>query len=213
MSQHIDGMEGRWVPDPDDPEFEVWEELGPRTSPEAAAEWDAMLAKNDAARCVAHKKSGERCRRLAIQGATVCRAHGGASGHVRRAARVRLEMAADRVAKELLKLAVSDNAPDNVKLAAIKDALDRAGLSAKTAVEVEVGPSKAFEDVLELSCLVAAAQRPAQSVACPTPRTRIPTGWKVRSSTRRPPTWTTRHPRHVCDPARSRRTRQHATRD
>ncbi|KXO87839.1 hypothetical protein AXK56_15800 [Tsukamurella pulmonis] len=35
-----------------------------------------------------------------------------------------------------------------MKLAAIKDALDRAGLSAKTAVEVEVGPSKAFEDVL-----------------------------------------------------------------
>ncbi|BDH56579.1 hypothetical protein MTP03_15180 [Tsukamurella sp. PLM1] len=63
-------------------------------------------------------------------------------------ARVRLEMAADRMAKELLKIAVSDDAPDTVKLNAIKDALDRAGLSAKTAVEVEVGPSKAFEDVL-----------------------------------------------------------------
>lgn len=147
MSQHIDGMEGRWVPDPDDPEFEVWEEIGPRTTPEAAAEWDAMLAKNDGARCVAHRKNGERCRRLAIQGATVCRAHGGASGHVRRAARVRLEMAADRMAKELLKIAVSDDAPDNVKLAAIKDALDRAGLSARTAVEVSVDP-KPFEQLL-----------------------------------------------------------------
>ncbi|MDH3022668.1 hypothetical protein [Gordonia alkanivorans] len=53
------------------------------------------------------------------------------------------------MAKELLKIAVSEDAPDNVKLAAIRDALDRAGLSAKTAVDVEVGPSKGFEQVLE----------------------------------------------------------------
>lgn len=174
---------GRWVADPDDPEWEVWEpataeageaEAGevetPKvdageiekmavitrngyrestTTPEAAAKWDAMLEDNDAVRCVAHKKSGERCRRLAIKGATVCRVHGGASGHVKRAARVRLEMAADRMAKELLKIAVSDDAPEHVKLAAIKDALDRAGLGAKTAVEVEVGPNKPFQEVLE----------------------------------------------------------------
>lgn len=139
---------GRWIPDPDDPDYEVWEEVGPRTSPEAAAKWDAMLEDNDAARCVAHKKSGERCRRLAIKGATVCRVHGGASGHVKRAARARLENAADRMAKNLLKLAVDDDVADGVRLAATNSALDRAGLSAKTAVEVEVGPSKGFEQIL-----------------------------------------------------------------
>ncbi|WP_412475542.1 hypothetical protein ACK8HH_03630 [Gordonia sp. LUNF6] len=139
---------GHWETDPEDPEFEVWVVDPPRTTPEAAAKWDAMLEENDSARCVAHKKTGERCRRLAIKGATVCRVHGGASGHVRRAARARLEMAADRMAKELLKIAVSDEAPDHVKLAAIKDALDRAGLSAKTAVEVSVDP-KPFEGILE----------------------------------------------------------------
>ncbi|MFK4361680.1 hypothetical protein ABH939_005204 [Rhodococcus sp. 27YEA6] len=63
-------------------------------------------------------------------------------------ARVRLELAADRMAKELLGIATADDAPAAVKLAAIKDALDRAGLSAKTAVSVEVGPSKPFEELL-----------------------------------------------------------------
>ncbi|MGW0042266.1 hypothetical protein [Rhodococcus sp. NPDC003348] len=50
--------------------------------------------------------------------------------------------------KELLRIAVDDDAPAAVKLAAIKDALDRAGLSAKTAVSVEVGPTPAYEAIL-----------------------------------------------------------------
>jgi hypothetical protein len=37
----------------------------------------------------------------------------------------------------------------SVKLAAIRDALDRAGLAARTAVEVEVGPPKPYEAILE----------------------------------------------------------------
>jgi hypothetical protein len=58
-------------------------------------------------------------------------------------------MAADRMAKNLLKIAVDDDAPDSVKLSATNSALDRAGLSAKTAVEVQVGPNKPFQDILE----------------------------------------------------------------
>ena len=57
-------------------------------------------------------------------------------------------MAADRMAKELLGIATADDAPPAVKLAAIRDALDRAGLSPKTAVEIEVGPTKAYESLL-----------------------------------------------------------------
>ncbi|MBW0273213.1 hypothetical protein ATM97_24325 [Nocardia sp. MH4] len=52
------------------------------------------------------------------------------------------------MAEKLLGIATDDDAPYAVKLAAIKDALDRAGVSAKTAVEVEVN-LKPWEKVFE----------------------------------------------------------------
>ncbi|MFT3663316.1 MAG: hypothetical protein QM809_18710 [Gordonia sp. (in: high G+C Gram-positive bacteria)] len=141
---------GRWVPDPDDPEYEVWE-----TAPKEVADDrpDDDLSWQDGRQptrtCSAHRTNGKPCRKAAINGGTVCATHGGRAPQVKRAARARLENAADRMAKELLKIAVSDDAPDSVKLSAIKDALDRAGLSAKTAVEVSVDP-KPFEQVLDV---------------------------------------------------------------
>ena len=90
-------------------------------------------------RCVAHRKSGEHCLKIAIRGARVCRFHGGAAGHVKRKARERLELAADRMAKELLGMATGAES-EAVKLNAIRDALDRSGLGAKTEVSVEIKP-------------------------------------------------------------------------
>ena len=82
-------------------------------------------------------RTGEACKLPPLKGSNVCRSHGGAAPQVKRKARQRIEEAADRMACELLKMATDDNVADSVKLAAIRDALDRAGLAAKNAVEVE----------------------------------------------------------------------------
>ncbi|MCX2756598.1 MULTISPECIES: hypothetical protein [unclassified Gordonia (in: high G+C Gram-positive bacteria)] len=99
--------------------------------------------------CTARKTNGQPCTRIAIAGGNVCPAHGGLAPHIQAKARARLQSAADRMAKELLGIATDDDAPAAVKLAAIRDALDRAGLSAKTAIEVDVTP-KGFEQVLDV---------------------------------------------------------------
>mgnify|MGYP005993608961 CR=1 FL=1 len=89
------------------------------------------------------------CNNPPIHGTTVCRMHGGSAPQVKAAARVRIERAADRMAKELLGIAADEGTPPAVRLAAICDALDRSGLGAKTAVEVSVGPQKPWEVVFE----------------------------------------------------------------
>lgn len=99
-------------------------------------------------RCVAHKKNGEQCKNAALKGATVCRYHGGAAPHVKRAARARLEKAADLMAQQLLGIAVGAES-EAVKLAAIRDALDRAGLKPPAEVVLSQGESKPYEELFE----------------------------------------------------------------
>lgn len=81
--------------------------------------WAQATPQVQARRCVAHRKNGNRCRRAAINGATVCRTHGGATRHIRNAAKVRLQNAADLMARELLKMATDDHVSDAVKLSGL----------------------------------------------------------------------------------------------
>jgi hypothetical protein len=78
---------------------------------------------------------------------------------VKRKARERLEEASDRLARELLSMATDPSVAESVRLSAIKDALDRGGVSAKSAVEVEVGPLKPYEQILDGLARVEAGSR------------------------------------------------------
>jgi len=98
--------------------------------------------------CVRIKRNGERCQKPPILGGAVCRFHGGAASHVKLAAKARLENAADRMAEQLLGIALNEEMKPEVRLAAIKDALDRAGLSPRQALDV-VHELKPWEQVLD----------------------------------------------------------------
>lgn len=98
---------------------------------------DWWLDRNDQNRCVAHRKNGERCLKPAIRGATVCRTHGGAAPQVVAKAQARLANEADNMAKGLIDMAKTAQS-EAVKLKAHTEALDRAGVVAKTEVTVSV---------------------------------------------------------------------------
>jgi hypothetical protein len=93
-----------------------------------------------ARRCSAHRTNGEPCSGWAIKGGSVCRTHGGAAPQTLQAARMRLLAAADPAAAELVRIALNRKEPRAVQLAAIRDLLDRAGLSARQVVDVTVSP-------------------------------------------------------------------------
>ncbi|WP_160110837.1 hypothetical protein [Mycolicibacterium houstonense] len=63
------------------------------------------------------------------------------------AAQRRLQQAADALTTRLIGFALDQGVPDAIALQAVKDALDRAGLSPKTAVEVDVA-LKPYERIL-----------------------------------------------------------------
>lgn len=100
-------------------------------------------------RCTAHSsRTGEPCKNAAIKGHNVCRYHGGAAKQVKQAARIRLENAADLMAKQLLGIALTADS-EQVKLTAIRDALDRAGLKAPSEVVLSQGEAKPYETVFD----------------------------------------------------------------
>jgi hypothetical protein len=109
--------------------------------------WTQRTPEVRARRCHAHRRNGNQCQKVAMAGQQVCRFHGGAAPLAKAAARRRIEEAADRMAARILGIAENDQVPAYVALQAAQDALDRAGVSAKTAVDVSV-EVKPYEKVI-----------------------------------------------------------------
>jgi len=77
------------------------------------------------------RRSGERCRRWAVNGATVCVMHGAAKGTpARRKAEEQLRLARDELMEMLLTIARDTTQSANDRLKAITWALERAGFKA-----------------------------------------------------------------------------------
>lgn len=94
-----------------------------------------------------YRRNGERCKRYALQGTTVCKHHGGAALQIQAAAKVRLENDADRMAKQLLGIATDENVSAETRLKAIVNALDRT--IGKAPTTIEIGPAKPYETVFD----------------------------------------------------------------
>jgi hypothetical protein len=98
------------------------------------------------ARCGAKKRDGKPCRRFPLKGTNRCRLHGGASPQAQAKARERILGAADIAAQRLIEFMNDKRVPWPVRLSAARDLLDRAGLSAKNELTVEVPQWQALID-------------------------------------------------------------------
>jgi hypothetical protein len=107
----------------------------PRTPKPTPASYTSR-AKAGAPQCVAIKRNGERCKAAPIHGAKVCRAHGGATQHVKRAARERLLELVDPALAELHRVLTDATADDAVKVRAALGILDRTGHGPGAKVEL-----------------------------------------------------------------------------
>ena len=88
-----------------------------------------LLAPDHLLRCSGHYKStGERCRREAIPGGTVCEKHGGLAPVVRERAATRIGLSVDDAVKKLLAMVEDPDVPARDKIKVLHDLLDRGGL-------------------------------------------------------------------------------------
>lgn len=95
--------------------------------------------------CVAHKKTGERCKKYPMVGQVVCEKHGGKAPQNIAKAKERIAMLADAAAQRMDKLS-QDARSEQVRFLATKDLLDRAKVGTEQELVVSVRP---WEDNIE----------------------------------------------------------------
>lgn len=120
--------------------------LGART--DRPAERGMPGSVEDSRRCTATaNRTGERCRAPAIKGGKVCRVHGGAAGHVKKAAKDRLLELVDPALAALHAVLADKDTDDSVKVRAALGILDRTGF--RPGVVVEVDPGDKWSQLLD----------------------------------------------------------------
>lgn len=96
------------------------------------------------ARSLSGAFGGQRCRNFSIKGGVVCHRHGGALPNVKRAAQIRLLMAANPAIEKLIAIATTKRGvADADRIRAIAQILDRAGVVGKVEVSMEIKPWQA----------------------------------------------------------------------
>ncbi|OPX12843.1 hypothetical protein [Mycobacterium sp. AT1] len=112
--------------------------------------WATRPPEVQARRCKARHSdgSGERCCKAAMKGQRVCGSHGGKAKKSIEAAKRRIAESADPAAAQLVKLAFDKRETAEIRLRATLQLLDRAGLNARTAIDIEVSQTPS-EQILE----------------------------------------------------------------
>lgn len=103
------------------------------------------VIKPDSRMCTAKRSNGEICKQAPIKGGFVCMTHGGASPQVRAKAQLRLQEMVEPALVQLNRIltrAVDSKSPDDTKLNAIKEILNRVGVSGISKLEIS-GPEGA----------------------------------------------------------------------
>ena len=106
---------------------------------------DILLTPNRQCSAIS-KRTGERCKNLAMTAQRTCRMHGGATRKARVAAAKRIADASGYAADMLVELMADPTVDIKQRTAIAQDLLTRAGISGKQQVEVEV---RNYEDVLD----------------------------------------------------------------
>lgn len=127
--------------------------------------------------CLAHTRTGDRCKNPPILGSVVCRMHGGSAPQVRAKAAERFAMEQDRAASAEIQMAHDPEVPAAIRLSALKDILDRGGTVRSQQVEITLAPwEQDIEGLLIDSPDVVDAElvEDAPQLASPTDEDRLP---------------------------------------
>lgn len=114
---------------------------------DGTTETRVRLVPPDEMRCVAkaigrdNPWRGNRCARIRVKGAVVCRTHGGTLPNVKKAAQRRLAMAALPASERLIHIAlVKKKVSNRDRIRALLEVLDRAGVRGVQTIEIELKP-------------------------------------------------------------------------